>query len=86
MYVNKCHCDLFDAEAVTVCPTGPTEQNMTVPRDWFAELLERWRGEIASEPFRHSVELREAIRAWVDRQQAGAESVDLVDGSRPNDE
>jgi hypothetical protein len=43
---------------------------MTVPRDWFAELLERWRQEIASEPFRHSAELREAIRDWMDRQQS----------------
>jgi hypothetical protein len=43
---------------------------MKVPRDWFTELLERWRREIAAEPFRHSAELREAIRGWVDRQQA----------------
>jgi hypothetical protein len=43
---------------------------MTVPRDWFTELLERWRREIASEPYRHSAELREAIRAWVERQQS----------------
>lgn len=42
-----------------------------VPRDWFAELLERWRRDIASEPFRHSAELRDAIRKWVDRQQSG---------------
>lgn len=42
-----------------------------VPRDWFAELLERWRREIASEPFRHSADLRDAIRKWVDRQQTG---------------
>jgi hypothetical protein len=42
---------------------------MTVPRDWFAELLERWRREIDSEPYRHSAELREAIRRWVERQQ-----------------
>lgn len=40
-------------------------------RDWFAELLERWRREIVSEPFRHSAELREAIRRWVERQQQG---------------
>lgn len=44
---------------------------MMVPCDWFGELLERWRREIASEPFRHSTELRDAIRKWVDRQQAG---------------
>jgi hypothetical protein len=42
---------------------------MTVPRDWFAELLERWRREIDSEPYRHSAELRDAIRHWVDRQR-----------------
>jgi hypothetical protein len=42
---------------------------MTVQRDWFAELLERWRREITAEPFRHGAELREAIRNWVERQQ-----------------
>jgi hypothetical protein len=57
---------------VTECRGGPTEQNMTAPRDWLAELLERWRREIASEPFRHSAELRDAIRKWVDRQQQAA--------------
>jgi hypothetical protein len=58
---------------------------MTVPRDWFAELLERWRREIASEPFRHSVELRDAIRVWVDRQQGPLESIDLIDPPPPPD-
>jgi hypothetical protein len=46
---------------------------MTVQRDWFGELLERWRREIAAEPYRHSTELREAIRKWVERQQAARE-------------
>lgn len=45
-----------------------------VPRDWFAELLERWRREIGSEPFRHSAELRDAIRNWVDRQNGCTEA------------
>jgi hypothetical protein len=58
---------------------------MTVPRDWFAELLERWRREIASEPFRHSVELRDAIRVWVDRQQGPLEGIDLIDPPSPPD-
>lgn len=61
-----------------------------VPRDWFAELLERWRREIASEPFRHSAELREAIRHWVERQQLAAEveripdCPDRPEGGRPH--
>ena len=46
---------------------------MTVQRDWFGELLERWRREIASEPYRHSTELRDAISKWVARQQAANE-------------
>lgn len=52
---------------------------MMVPRDWFAELLERWRRDIVSEPFRHSAELRDAIRQWVERQQRLAEVERLVD-------
>jgi hypothetical protein len=52
---------------------------MTVPRDWFAELMERWRHEIASEPFRHSAELRDAIRRWVDRQQQATAGLEPLD-------
>jgi hypothetical protein len=59
---------------------------MMVPRDWFAELLERWRRDIASEPFRHSAELREAIRLWVERQQQIAELERLCDHVEPPDE
>lgn len=57
-----------------------------VPRDWLAELLERWRREIASEPFRHSAELREAIRQWVDRQQVRSEAERLLEQIEPPDE
>lgn len=57
-----------------------------VPRDWFAELLERWRRDIASEPFRHSAELRDAIRLWVERQQRLAELDRLIDHCEPPDE
>lgn len=58
---------------------------MTVQRDWFGELLERWRREIASEPYRHSTELRDAIRKWVDRQQAanGRHEPDQEEGLDP---
>lgn len=59
---------------------------MMVPRDWFAELLERWRRDIVSEPFRHGVELRDAIRLWVERQQLVAESDRLIDHLDPPDE
>jgi hypothetical protein len=59
---------------------------MMVPRDWFAELLERWRREIASEPFRHSVELREAIRLWVERQQVNKEAERLLEQLEPPDD
>jgi hypothetical protein len=59
---------------------------MTVPRDWFAELLERWRREIASEPFRHSAELRDAIKVWMDRQQIGAEITEYLDTQAPPEE
>jgi hypothetical protein len=59
---------------------------MTVPRDWFAELLERWRREIAAEPYRHSAELRDAIRVWVDRQQLGAEIAEFLESQPPRDE
>ena len=52
---------------------------MTVPRDWFAELMERWRREIASEPFRHSADLRDAIRRWVDRQQQATAGLEPLD-------
>jgi hypothetical protein len=53
---------------------------MTAPRDWLTELLERWRREIGAEPYRHSAELRDAIRKWVDRQQQQAGN-----GGRPDD-
>ena len=69
--------------AVTECRSGPTEQNMTVSRDWLAELLERWRREIVSEPYRHSAELREAIRRWVDRQQQAAGAAEAGGNARP---
>ncbi|HEX5404501.1 MAG TPA: hypothetical protein VFX16_19615 [Pseudonocardiaceae bacterium] len=62
---------------------------MMVPRDWFAELMERWRREIAAEPFRHSTELRDAIRRWVERQQqlaATSEPLDPFDPPVPPDE
>jgi hypothetical protein len=59
---------------------------MTVPRDWFAELLERWRREIASEPYRHSAELRDAIKIWVDRQELGAEIAEFLESRPPSDE
>jgi hypothetical protein len=65
-------CDLADCPLVTLRRQPPNEQSMMVPRDWFAELLERWRREIASEPYRHSAELRDAIRKWVERQQQQA--------------
>lgn len=54
-----------------------------VPRDWFAELLERWRREIASEPLRHTPELNEAIRGWVERQ--GAHSQEPLGGQEPSE-
>lgn len=59
---------------------------MTAPRDWFAELLERWRREIASEPFRHGAELRDAIRLWVERQQRPAELERILDQAERPDE
>jgi hypothetical protein len=59
---------------------------MMVPRDWFAELLDRWRTEIRSEPFRHAAELREAIRRRLAQPQVNAEAERLLDRTEPPDD
>ncbi len=59
---------------------------MMVPSDWFAELLERWRRDIAAEPFCHGVELRDAIRQWAERQQRIAELERSIERREPLDD